>query len=220
MSTIKLSAQKVKDQSNLRIIAEAWKTLRVEKGFEISWGSNMLLDMVVCYAGGYDKNLPMSIADPHVYVSSADRYASPIVGESVLGNFPGGSNGTAFALASNFLTNGNNGFIFSYCLISVSGNVPSETTPIAFTRGLTTSGLWDEKVGLYGSKGGFVAFADGHVTWFDGSKPAKFLKWDGTGYTSNIAEALPEGILIIAGAWLQRNLTSKDGSTILIDYWT
>ncbi|MDR1591049.1 MAG: hypothetical protein LBR92_03595, partial [Puniceicoccales bacterium] len=220
MSAIKLSAQKVKDQSNLQKIAEAWKTFHVEKGLEMRWEENMVLDMVVGYAGGYDKDLPVLIADPYIYVSSADRYASPIVGESVLGDFPGGDHNTAFALANNFLTGGSDGLVFSYCLIAGSlGNVSPATTPVAFTRGLTTNGFWDEKVGIYGSKGGFVAFADGHVTWFNGDKPAKFLKWDGKSYTSNIAETLPEGILIIAGSYLRTDLTSKDGALILIDYW-
>jgi hypothetical protein len=35
MSAIKLSAQKVKDQSNLQKIAEAWKECAVNRGWEI-----------------------------------------------------------------------------------------------------------------------------------------------------------------------------------------
>jgi prepilin-type processing-associated H-X9-DG protein len=42
--------------------------------------------------------------------------------------------------------------------------VPLATTPLAFTRGLKIDGTWDEKYGLYGSKGGYVVFCDGHVT--------------------------------------------------------
>jgi hypothetical protein len=45
--------------------------------------------------------------------------------------------------------------------------------------------------GLYGSKGGYVVYCDGHIVWFDGSRPAKFLKWDKTGYTSDIRYAVP-----------------------------
>jgi prepilin-type processing-associated H-X9-DG protein len=68
--------------------------------------------------------------------------------------------------------------------------VPLDITPLAFTRGLKTDGTWDETAGLYGSKGGYVVFCDGHVTWYDGSKPAKFLKWDKSGYTSDIREVM------------------------------
>jgi prepilin-type processing-associated H-X9-DG protein len=56
---------------------------------------------------------------------------------------------------------------------------------------IKTDGTWDEKYGLYGSKGGYVVFCDGHVTWFDGSKPAKFLHWNGEKYTTDIRQALP-----------------------------
>jgi prepilin-type processing-associated H-X9-DG protein len=48
---------------------------------------------------------------------------------------------------------------------------------------------------LYGDKGGYVVYCDGHVAWFDGSKPARFSKWDKSGYTSNILEAKPPGAI-------------------------
>jgi prepilin-type processing-associated H-X9-DG protein len=76
-------------------------------------------------------------------------------------------------------------------VVNLPSNVPAATTPLAFTRGLCTDGTWDEQAGLYGSKGGYVVFCDGHVTWFNGSRPAKFLKWDQSGYTLNIREAVP-----------------------------
>jgi type II secretory pathway pseudopilin PulG len=225
MSAIKLNAQKVKDQSNLRKIAEAWKTFYVEKGIgHIGSGDCTALDMVASYAGTWWKDGPVLINDPHVYVSSADRYASPVLGESVLGDFPGGFQGTAFKAVNNFLTDGES-VVFSYCLIDrIEISVPLETTPIAFTRGLKENGLWDEKAGLYGAKGGFVVFGDGHISWFDGSKPAKFLKWDGSGYTNNIVEALPaagygfDGAYIGAGFYLPSDLESEqDGSRILLN---
>ncbi|MDR2372410.1 MAG: hypothetical protein LBD60_04665 [Puniceicoccales bacterium] len=189
--------------------------------------------MVTCYAGSsaigwYSdlKKFPALITDPHVYISSADRYASPIVGESVIGDFPNGSHGTAFKAVNNFMTNGNN-VLFSYCLITrFESNVSLETTPVAFTRSLKENGLWGEKAGLYDSKGGFVAFGDGHVTWFDGDKPAKFLKWTGDGYTNNIQDALPrfgvaghpgDGAYIGCGSFLSGLESERDGSRILIN---
>jgi hypothetical protein len=67
-------------------------------------------------------------------------------------------------------------YIFSYCFIAHGpiGNIPLDTTPLAFTRGFCTDDTWDEKARLYGSKGGYVVYCDGHIVWFDGSKPAKF----------------------------------------------
>jgi hypothetical protein len=74
-----------------------------------------------------------------------------------------------------------------------------DTTPLAFTRGLKPDGTWDEKYGVYGNKGGYVVYCDGHTTWFDGSKPAKFLKWDRSGYTNNIFETIPNTATIGCG---------------------
>jgi prepilin-type processing-associated H-X9-DG protein len=87
--------------------------------------------------------------------------------------------------------------LISYCLVmGLPVYAPLETTPLGFTRGLRKDGKWDEKAGLYGSKGGYVVYCDGHVVWFDGSRPAKFLKWDQSGYTSDIREAVPDSVFI------------------------
>jgi hypothetical protein len=84
------------------------------------------------------------------------------------------------------------GFFFSYCTIgNLDGSVPLATTPLAFTRGLKTDGTWDGKYGLYGTKGGYVVFCDGHTVWFDGSRPAKFLHWNQQEYTTDIRFAVP-----------------------------
>jgi prepilin-type N-terminal cleavage/methylation domain-containing protein len=53
-------------------------------------------------------------------------------------------------------------------LVGVDPNAPATTTPIAWTRGLDTStGTWSADTGVYGDAGGFVAFLDGHVEWFE-----------------------------------------------------
>lgn len=44
------------------------------------------------------------------------------------------------------------------------------TTPVAWTRGLTAQGVWQDfgqnRAGIYGSEGGFIAFLDGHVEFY------------------------------------------------------
>jgi hypothetical protein len=91
-------------------------------------------------------------------------------------------------------------YIFSYCFVlNLPAHVPLDTTPLGFTRGLRADGKWDEKAGLYGSKGGYVVYCDGHTTWFDGSKPAKFLHWNGKQYTSDIRQTVPNDTVITCG---------------------
>jgi hypothetical protein len=96
--------------------------------------------------------------------------------------------------------------------------MPLATTPVAFTRGLKANGKWHSKYGLYGDRGGYVVFGDGHMTWFDGSNPAKFLHWNGREYTSDIREAVPSGTLITGGRHMTQNITDSDGALLLIQY--
>jgi prepilin-type processing-associated H-X9-DG protein len=168
----------------------------------------------------------MVLNDPHVWVSPGDKYASKIVKESVcyfdssegkvvaVGNTWSG--GLPFSSVNNSLFSSDH-YVLSYCFIAHGpiSNIPLNTTPLAFTRGLCTDGTWDEQAGLYGSKGGYVVFCDGHVTWFDGSKPARFLRWeDQLSYTSDIREAVP----LKSGITCGTSGTYKGSNTKLITW--
>jgi type II secretory pathway pseudopilin PulG len=208
MSAIKVSAQKVRDVSNLKKIAEAWRECVINRGREIDscdWiGRPGYVSLVMERLAGCDASnsgpSDMILNDPYVYISSGDKYAAKIT-KDVICLFDGTrvhESGGWYTGVSNFMSNGN--FFIGYCLISgLSGNVPLNTTPFAFTRGLCADGTWDEKAGLYGSKGGYVVYCDGHTIWFDGSKPAKFLKWDQLGYTNDIRGAIPSHAWITCG---------------------
>ncbi|MDR2735358.1 MAG: type II secretion system GspH family protein [Puniceicoccales bacterium] len=87
--------------------------------------------------------------------------------------------------------------------ICVAAGVPAHAdpsiTPIAWTRGLGADGKWDT-TGIYGNKGGYIGFLDGHVEWFSdlgtGPSDGKLVN-SGTGTpTNNIAEALGGGVPI------------------------
>jgi hypothetical protein len=99
-------------------------------------------------------------------------------------------------------------------MCNLPSNVPLDTTPLGFTRGLCTDGTWDEKLGLYGSKGGYVIYCDGHATWFDGSQPARFLRWDKLGYTSDIRETVPDTVRISNGNL--SNYENSNGATVIL----
>lgn len=72
-------------------------------------------------------------------------------------------------------------------------------TPVLWTRGLETNGRWrafgQERSGIYGDSGGFVAFLDGHVAYYrDLAEEGGQLQHFVTGArTANITEALPPG---------------------------
>jgi prepilin-type processing-associated H-X9-DG protein len=206
MSAIKLSAKKVKDMSNLKKIAEAWKECAINRGWAFGEGEGgdfWITDRLEILAGRDQMSASdMILNDPYVWISPGDKYASKIVkdvicrfdsneGKVVAVGYTWVTDSLSFSSVDNSLFSAI--FLLSYCFIAHGpiGDIPLDTTPLAFTRGLCWDGTWDEKAGLYGSAGGYVVFCDGHVTWFDGSKPAKFLKWDQTGYTPDIRQAVP-----------------------------
>jgi type II secretory pathway pseudopilin PulG len=217
MSAIKLSAQKIQDVSHLKKIAEAWREYTIERGNTMnliqgsgwSWtdyGNWFALTLAGCTQKP-DRFYPSKcvLNDPSVYISPNDKYASKVLrgaiaygrdaaeGSTLVITDPWSRvNNTDFKLQVS-----SNGRIFSYCTIAnLDGSIPLATTPLAFTRGLKSDGTWDEKYGLYGTKGGYVVFCDGHTTWFDGSRSAKFLHWNGQQYTTDIRQAVPNKVKI------------------------
>jgi prepilin-type N-terminal cleavage/methylation domain-containing protein len=74
------------------------------------------------------------------------------------------------------------------------------TTPVAWTRGLTTEGRWldhgSPRAGVYGAAGGFIVFLDGHVAFFrDLREDGGLLVGQSDGRrTSDIREALGPGV--------------------------
>lgn len=71
-------------------------------------------------------------------------------------------------------------------------NASPSTTPIAWTRGLQSNGLWASN-GAYAEKGGFIAFLDGHVKWYSNlsDNGGLLTHYSTRKPTSNILEALP-----------------------------
>ncbi|MDR2372241.1 MAG: type II secretion system GspH family protein [Puniceicoccales bacterium] len=81
--------------------------------------------------------------------------------------------------------------------IDVPDSCQPNTTPIIWTRGLGEGGAWSDN-SVFGKKGGFIAFLDGQVKWFD-NVTNKLMKYDMTGTVSKIMDALPAGCRILKG---------------------
>ncbi|MDR2200901.1 MAG: prepilin-type N-terminal cleavage/methylation domain-containing protein, partial [Puniceicoccales bacterium] len=230
MIALKRNAQRVQDASHLKKIAEGWKIYTIDLNLRIPvWPRAGLPgghEFVPHLSGGSANNgwkgrERCIINDPYVYVAPGDKYASKVKKTAVVISAPSGGDAAAYLspyiTSRNEIANDTNSVSFSYCLISgLSSSVPLDTTPIAFTRGLKANGKWHSKYGLYGDKGGYVAYGDGHIVWFDGSKPAKFLKWDKTGYSTDIRNALPNNTFISSGWNMNTNIKDTDGSLLII----
>jgi prepilin-type processing-associated H-X9-DG protein len=230
MSAIKLSAQKLKDASNLKTIAAAWRECTINRGWVINGihpNGNRYATYFIEQLGGAGNGKSISdivLNDPYVCISPGDKYASKIVRDSLCVFNP--QNGGSIVPTATFTSNISSDFapindacITSYCfMLNLPSNIPLNTTPLAFTRGLREDGKWDEKSGLYGSKGGYVLYADGHVVWFDGDKPAKFLHWNGEQYTSNIRQTVPNSTWITCSKEGAVNITYKSEGSLVVLY--
>jgi prepilin-type processing-associated H-X9-DG protein len=206
-NSIKLAAVKMQDASKLKKIGAAWYEATVERGWQTTGATNGTIYVtyfIEQLAGAGKTSLgDILFNDPYVVISSADKYACKIVNKSIC-VFKNGQVNKAGAYGvgpSNIPFIKRSTYMISFCfVVNLPKDVPLDTTPLGCTRGLRADGKWDETSGIYGSKGGHILFADGHVKWFDGDKPVMFLKWDQSGYTTDIRKAIPPGTWITCGA--------------------
>lgn len=181
------SARKSTVSNNLRQIALAYSNLLNSDDRQIANGKGTLHDLVGVLAEKADLN------DPQLWIIKED----PIVERSCI-PFP-----THVAFPAKHSSNWELDKIFKDSPLSItlvkgiSASANLSTTPVAWTRGLRPNGRWaglmDSSPGVYGEKGGFIAFLDGHVKWYSDLNENGGLL---THYitrrpTSNIFEALP-----------------------------
>ncbi|WP_309398992.1 type II secretion system protein [Cerasicoccus maritimus] len=82
--------------------------------------------------------------------------------------------------------------------VGVVGHRSVSTTPLVWSRGLTTSGVWSED-GVWGSDEGFIIYGDGHCEMVDdlgSGDEALLLHYVNRTPTSNILEALPSRAVV------------------------
>lgn len=192
-SETKTSANKLHDMANLKNYAAAWTEYVVTKNYGALGdpSTDSAKEIVEILAGLRKDNSTdtfhqdLSIVNqPQNYISKKDSHASKILQPIIASNINNQNNMNAF---------GKENIMFSYCILfgKITNCNNLDSFPLAFTRGLRTDGTWDSTYGLYGSKGGYIIFGDGHISWFDNSN-TKFLKYDKSGYSTNILDAIPK----------------------------
>jgi hypothetical protein len=88
--------------------------------------------------------------------------------------------------------------------------------PAAYSRGLQKNGSWlksssDNNGGVFGSKGGLIAYYDGSVEWC-ANVANKFINYSTQGRTSQICQAIPNSHLSIRGGdYTDSNFLSWSG---------
>ncbi|MDR1303179.1 MAG: type II secretion system GspH family protein [Puniceicoccales bacterium] len=113
-----------------------------------------------------------------IYDASTDRIAPEFAGPKTGGDFP---------------------LSVACCVVQCPGfdyaQLLNPKFPCACSRGLCGDGRWQKKSasnggGIWGDRGGLIAFFDGHVEWF-GHIINRFKKYNSTATTSSLCETLP-----------------------------
>jgi prepilin-type N-terminal cleavage/methylation domain-containing protein/prepilin-type processing-associated H-X9-DG protein len=157
-------ANKTKSSANIRSIAVSYVT------YSTSGGRVRTLNATKLTSAGFTDDIygvaaflgkQVDLTDASIWIIGSDPAVAGFTGTipSVVG-FRDNSN--IFKVDTNWKTPVPAGYDFA---IAVSGNAPTSTTPLTWTRGLnTTSGTWGKNTpwGL----GGHIAFLDGHVQFY------------------------------------------------------
>lgn len=180
------SSKKAEASSALRQIATAY--------FGILNDSNGISDKnIYDWLGQFSKK--SNINDPRLWIMKHDpklHHSAKSIPKAILFNNENGQ-------ASDFNQSLHH-YPVSFAIATGINNLSAaSTTPIAWTRGLTTNGTWDPSKSLYGSKGGFIAFLDGHVEWFkdlnqDGGQLVHYVT---KRPTANILLAIPPSASVL-----------------------
>jgi prepilin-type N-terminal cleavage/methylation domain-containing protein len=120
--------------------------------------------------------------DANLWVSRADRNADSSANQ-----------GLSTVLNSN-RTGLQTAFAASEPAFQVVGgliNSDRSVTPLAFTRGLNTSGVWTAAQGVYRDDGGHIVFVGGNVTFFRNLTGDNELTATNGARTANILQTLP-----------------------------
>jgi prepilin-type N-terminal cleavage/methylation domain-containing protein len=204
------STRRIKDRNNLRQLVMAYKSYALQKGRAISisdveaWcgeGVHAIHGVAAVLA---DEGI---LRDASVYFSLNDfRSKNAMSGK---GGYPKMEppktifNGNGNFNGRFYIPGGDASEIFPVAIegfLGIEETAPISTTPLFFTRGAGNKG-WDGTNPYGKGRGGFVAFLDGNVSWFDNfgktPKEGKLVKYGTNEHTNNIREAVPDDAIFL-----------------------
>jgi len=182
-------ANKSKSSSNMRSIAVSYATYSTSGGRVRTLTEARMTadpDVTLSNVAGVAQFLAkqVDLTDASIWIIESDpavaSYASTL--PAIVG-FRNSSN--AFETATEWTRDVPVGYDFA---IGISGNAPTSTTPLLWTRALETTGTWgqDSPWGL----GGHIAYLDGHVSFYTelGPEDGQLIDPDDGSLTTNIED--------------------------------
>ena len=159
VQNVMMSAKKSSAQNSLQQIINAYIKYRNEYGDLDNTKISGIIDWAEIMAQYGLLN------DPHAYVFQSDAIARAInAPESETIVHSDGKTSTN-CWRNNTGVSQEDGWSVNIITGDFSKSINASTTPVAFTRGLQADGTWSN-TGVFGTKGGFIAFLDGSVKWY------------------------------------------------------
>jgi prepilin-type N-terminal cleavage/methylation domain-containing protein/prepilin-type processing-associated H-X9-DG protein len=184
---VRENAQRAKSASNIRSIAQAYAT------FSASGGRIRIIPATVTSAQEWAAWLAREVElnDASLYYIESDPAVAALTSLPLV---VGSGTGDSFSINTEF-----QGATPSYAVVAgLAPNAPSTTTPLVFTRGLTSSGTWSN-TSPWGESGGHIGFLDGHVRFFKdlNANGGELVHYTSKSRTSDINAAISPGAVIL-----------------------
>jgi prepilin-type N-terminal cleavage/methylation domain-containing protein/prepilin-type processing-associated H-X9-DG protein len=170
VGAVRIKAAQVKSSSNLRQIGLAYNNFSTAGGRTKTIGdgtynastnpnqANNRKDWALVLAQGAE------LTDAQLYFIDSDPALSGAITPKSMG-FKDAQ--TGLFTSTQEWTSVDENLIGYEMVVAMSANAQGSTTPLIWTKGLQSSGVWDAAVNPWGNKGGHIAYMDGHVEFFD-----------------------------------------------------
>ena len=188
---IQANARKTQAKSNLRQIAIAYSQYANGGNRPRSINAATIYDWTRVLAQNVDFN------QPDIYILGEDplvEQAGDRVYPQVIATPPADGTGQ-WTVHPDF-----QGFPLSFAVANkLSSQASAASTPVAWTRGLSTSGTWNDlesaNPGVYGNDGGHIAFLSGTVEFFSdvSAEGGQLIHYTSKNPTGSIKESLNPG---------------------------
>jgi type II secretory pathway pseudopilin PulG len=221
------AAQKAKAMSSLRTIVNAYRQYMKDMGHPIRWSElsavaetgsmdfDVTLIAAVLAKGGYLTDVEAWAWDFDYRVRKYEKEEG--VMPTKICDIRRDANGKIISAKIDISFRGQRGFPISVCAVVAADSCTNDDffkndseIPIAYSRGLCgwnmAPGTWADSTinrdlgGVFGRKGGFIAFLDGHVEWYNNlgtGNQCALKKYDTNAMTNKIYEAIPKGGIVM-----------------------
>ncbi|UPA28402.1 MAG: type II secretion system GspH family protein [Verrucomicrobiota bacterium] len=199
-------SQRATAAANLRTIALAHINFIRDHGHAIR--PSDLYELSAQASGDGDANLVAALLAKYGYISDVSVWMwdfDPLTKKNMVATMYDASSDRIVEKFRGKQSGGNTPLSVVCCIAKDSfqsdDELLSSKIPCCYSRGLSPQGQWnsssDTNSGIWGDRGGLIAFFDGHVEWFP-TISGRFQQYGTNLSTDNLNQAFPEGAYFVS----------------------